>query len=184
MVESTGLAARVAARERVLPGDDLIPEAEVVMDRLVRLDAGAATVWPWLVQLGKGRGGWYLTRRLERLTPRRKRALRAIDSSYQQLEVGDRVADYGPDGWFQARVVDPPHALVWWSERGRDLRLTWALVLDEAGPGASDLHIRLRINRTIGQRAPALVSWGAERFDAFTIRIMVAGLRERLARAA
>lgn len=181
MAEPAGPPARLAARELVLPGDDLIPEAEVVMDRHARLDAPVETVWPWLVQLGKGRGGWYLTRRLERLIPRRHRALRAIDPSYQRLEVGDRVADYGPDGWFQARVVDPPHTLVWWSERGRDLRLTWALVLDEAGPEASDLHIRLRINRAIGRRAPGLVSWGAERFDAFTIRIMVAGLRERLA---
>ena len=91
------------------------------------------------------------------------------------------MADYGRDGWFEAREVDPPHALVWWSERGEDLRLTWALVLDDRDDGGSDLHVRLRINRTPGRRMPPLVAWGAERFDRFTIRIMVAGLRERLA---
>ncbi|MDQ6729925.1 MAG: hypothetical protein M3022_06415 [Actinomycetota bacterium] len=171
-------------RERELPGDELIPGAEVVMDRVAELDAPLAQVWPWLIQLGKGRAGWYLTRRLERLTPRGSRALRRIEPEFQTVAIWERVADYGREGWFEARVVEPPHTLVWWSERGRALSLTWALVLTETGPETSELHIRLRINRAIGRRLPAIVQWSAERFDAVTIRMMVAGLRERLADSA
>ncbi|MGI8506559.1 MAG: hypothetical protein ACR2MK_07075 [Solirubrobacteraceae bacterium] len=173
---------RVAERT-ALPGDELIPDAEVVMDRGASLAASPEQVWPWLLQLGKGRAGWYLSRRLERLVPRRNRALRAIEPSYQQVAVGDRVADYGPDGWFEARIVDAPRALVWWSERGRDLQFTWALVLEPAGPHRCELHARLRINRKIGRRLPTLVQLGADLFDRLTIRMMVAGLRERLADA-
>ena len=110
--------------------------------------------------------------------------MREIEARYQQVVPGDRVADYGRDGWFEAREVNAPQALVWWSERGEDLRLSWALVLDDREDGHSDLHVRLRMNRTLGRRLPPLVSWGAELFDRFTIRIMVAGLRERLADAA
>lgn len=168
-------------RERDLPGDELIPAAEVVMDRVAALEASVERVWPWLIQLGKGRAGWYLPRRLERLTPRSNRALRRIEPEYQTVTVGERVADYGRDGWFQARVVQPPHTLVWWSERGKDLSLTWALVLTPTGTKTSELHIRLRINRALGRRLPAIVRWSAELFDRFTIQIMVAGLRERLA---
>ena len=171
-------------RERELPGDELIPAAEVVMDRVAALDASAERVWPWLIQLGKGRAGWYLTRRLERLTPRAHRALRRIEPEYQTVTVGERVADYGRDGWFEARVVAPPHTLVWWSERGKDLSLTWALVVTATGPQTSELHIRLRINRAIGRRLPTIVQWGAELFDRFTVQIMVTGLRERLADSA
>ncbi len=170
---------RLGEREP-LPGDDLIPDAELVMDRSTSLPKPPAEVWPWLLQLGKGRAGWYLPRSLERFTPRRNRALRTIDPEYQQVKVGDRVADYGRDGWFEASVVDPPHALVWRSKRGNDLHLTWALVLDPAGEGESLLKVRLRINRRSGQRAPALVGWGAELFDRLTVLIMIAGLRERL----
>lgn len=119
---------------RSLPGDDLIPEAGVVMDRRATLNAPLERVWPWLLQLGKGRAGWYLSRRLERVVPRANRALREIDPRFQEVAVGDRVADYGRDGWFEARVVDPPHTLVWWSERGQDLHLTWALVIEASGP--------------------------------------------------
>lgn len=163
-----------------LPGDDVIPDAEVEMNRRASLPAPPEQVWPWLVQLGKGRAGWYLSRRLERLTPRGSRALRVIDPAYQKVSVGDRVDDYGPNGWFEARVVDPPRALVWWSEREHDLSLSWALVLKPSGPDASELFVRLRTNRRIGRRAPALVETGAGLFDRFTISIMIAGLRERL----
>jgi hypothetical protein len=175
---------RPPIRDRALPGDDLIPRAEMVMDRAAALHAPVDQVWPWLIQLGKGRAGWYLTRRLERLTPRGNRALRRIEPEYQTVDVGKRVADYGRDGWFEARVVEPPHTLVWWSERGQDIRLTWALVLAETGAQTSELHIRLRINRAIGRHAPAIVQAGAKLFDRVTVWMMLGGLRERLADAA
>lgn len=175
------ITPRLRGDREPLPGDELIPEAGMVMDRRTELAARPQDVWPWLLQLGKGRAGWYLTRRLERLTP--NRALRLIAPEFQHVAVGDHVADYGPDGWFEARVVDPPHALVWWSERGDDLRLTWALVLEPTAGDRSLLKVRLRINRRIGNHAPALVGWGAEVFDRFTVQIMIAGLKERLADA-
>jgi len=164
-----------------VPGDDLIPDAPLVMDRRVTLPAPPEEVWPWLLQLGKGRAGWYLSRRMERLTPRGNRALRVIDPAFQQVAVGDRVSEYGPDGWFEARIVDPPHALVWWSERRDDLQMTWALLLEPRGSDESEFHVRLRTNRRVGPNAPMLVERGAELFDRFSIRIMIAGLRERLA---
>ena len=45
---------------RPLPGDDLVPHATTVMDRALTLPAPPEAVWPWLVQLGKRRAGWYL----------------------------------------------------------------------------------------------------------------------------
>jgi hypothetical protein len=166
--------------DTALPGDERLPAAPLIMDRQARLPAPPERVWPWLLQLGKGRAGWYLPRSVERLVPRGHRAIRHIDPRYQGVAVGDRVPDYGPDGWFEARTIDPPVALVWWSERGRDLRFSWALVLEPAGTGSSDLLIRLRISRRIGRRAPALMQRAGELMDLVTIKLMLAGLRERL----
>lgn len=170
-----------APERESLPGDELIPDAEAVIDRRVVLAATPEQVWPWLAQLGRGRAGWYLSRRMERFTSRRNRALRVIDPAFQDISVGDRVSDFGSDGWFEARIVDPPHALVWWSERSDELRMTWALLLEPSSSAASKLHVRLRSNRRIGAHAPMLVGRGTELFDRFTIAIMIAGLRERLA---
>jgi hypothetical protein len=69
---------------------------------------------------------------------------------------------------------------VWWSERGRDLRFSWALVLEPVGRTASELLIRLRISRHIGRRAPALSERAGKLADLVTVKRMIAGLRERL----
>ena len=161
------------------PGDELIPDAPLSWDRETTLDRPPADVWPWLLQLGKGRAGWYLPRSAERLIPSRFRALRRIDGAFQGAAVGDRVPDYGPGGWFEARTIDPPHAVVWWTERGRGLQFSWALVLSPTATG-SRLRIRIRINRRLGRRARPLIERGGELIDRVTIGLMTAGLSERL----
>lgn len=40
-----------------LPGDELLPDTELVSTRAIQIDAAPAAVWPWLVQMGSGRGG-------------------------------------------------------------------------------------------------------------------------------
>src|SRR6266700_193576 len=42
-----------------LPGDDLVPDARYVTTRAVTVRAPAAAIWPWLVQMGQGRAGFY-----------------------------------------------------------------------------------------------------------------------------
>lgn len=56
----SSVEATEAERKTRRPGDALVDPADVVMDRAFTLEAPRAAVWPWLVQLGKGRAGWYL----------------------------------------------------------------------------------------------------------------------------
>ena len=46
-------------RKKRLPGDDIIAEAEVQTGHAITIEAPPADVWPWLVQMGCGRGAWY-----------------------------------------------------------------------------------------------------------------------------
>lgn len=85
--------ATVAERASRRPGDDLIAPADVTMNRAFTLDAPPATVWPWLVQLGKARAGWYLPRSIERFLPPRRRAARGILPQWQSLALGDVIPD-------------------------------------------------------------------------------------------
>ena len=71
-------AATPRERAATLPGDELV-ETDVVLDRGFDLDAPPEAVWPWLVQLGRRRAGWYLPARVERLVPARRRALRHLE---------------------------------------------------------------------------------------------------------
>src|SRR4051794_41942528 len=73
------------------------------MDRGFEARGTPEQVWPWLVQLGKGRGGWYFPRLVERFVPRSRRAARTVQPQWQGLEVGDVIPDYGgPQGFFEA----------------------------------------------------------------------------------
>ncbi|MDX6717882.1 MAG: hypothetical protein QOJ63_136 [Solirubrobacteraceae bacterium] len=50
-----------------LPGDELLENATMVSTRARTIDAPASAVWPWLVQMGVGRGGAYTYDWVERL---------------------------------------------------------------------------------------------------------------------
>ncbi len=42
---------------RRLPGDDQIPHPHTQWTRAITVKAKAAAIWPWLIQMGWGRGG-------------------------------------------------------------------------------------------------------------------------------
>jgi uncharacterized protein YndB with AHSA1/START domain len=161
-------------------GDDIVEAADAVMDRAFTLDASPQQVWPWLVQLGKQRAGWYLPRSVERFVPPARRALRSIDPRWQSLDVGDVIPDYGGrHETFEVTRIDPPHTLVYTSYRGR-MRVSWSLTLTTAGLAAerTRLHLRLRLGPV---RRKWLVNTAGELLDAATVAGLAAGLRERVA---
>ena len=53
--------------DMVLPGDGLLRRAHLCSTRAITVDAPPAAVWPWVAQLGQGRGGFYSYDGLENL---------------------------------------------------------------------------------------------------------------------
>jgi hypothetical protein len=174
------VAPRPGETLAALPGDDLLPHADVVMDRAFSLRASPADVWPWLVQLGKGRAGWYLPRSVDRLVPPSRRALRRVDPRWQDLDVGDVVPDYGgKHETFTVAAIDRRRTLLYTSRRGHT-EVTWVLFLtpedDGHGP-RTRVHLRLRLGPVRHVRAAERLG-GA--FDLLTVAGLAAGLRERV----
>jgi hypothetical protein len=179
MFESVAASPEDVARS--LPGDDLVPQPDVVMDRAFDLPAPPDAVWPWFVQLGKKRAGWYLPRSVERLVPPSRRALRRLAPSLQVLRVGSVIPDWGgKHETFQVAVLEPPVALVHTTRRGRTVG-SWAIVLtpyDDQGSPATHVQLRLRLAPVKRKR---LAGTAGDLLDASTIAGLAAGLRERLA---
>jgi hypothetical protein len=74
-----------------LPGDDLVPDPTLMSTRAITIDAPVEAVWPWLVQIGQGRAGFYSYTWLENIfTAQMKNADRVV-REWQQLAVGDHV---------------------------------------------------------------------------------------------
>lgn len=53
------LRATSEEHDRRLPGDELVSDPDLVIMNGISIDAGPADIWPWLVQMGSGRAGWY-----------------------------------------------------------------------------------------------------------------------------
>jgi len=83
-----------------LPGDELIPDPAITVTRGVTVDAPGEAVWPWLVQIGQGRGGMYSYDRLENLIGLDIHSASEIRPEWQHLSVDDRVTLVRP-GWMR-----------------------------------------------------------------------------------
>jgi len=101
--------------ERGVAGDDLVAEADLIETRAIDIDAPPDQVWPWLAQLGYGRGGWYSFAAADRAwTPAGGPPSDSADTileEFQDLAEGDLVPTH-PQGGFVARAVEPNAALV------------------------------------------------------------------------
>ena len=96
--------------QRSLPGDELVPHPRSEFTCAITIQAPAAQVWPWLVQIGCQRAGWYSYDLLDNQgVPSAER----IMAEHQHLEVGDKVL-LTPDGkmGYPVAIIEPGRALV------------------------------------------------------------------------
>ncbi|MBV8263559.1 MAG: hypothetical protein JOY87_07050, partial [Candidatus Eremiobacteraeota bacterium] len=150
---------RIARWERVepLPGDALIADAAGEATDGVTIAAQPEDIWPWLVQMGCGRAGWYSFDLLDNAgVP----SAAAILPELQALHAGDIIpATPAGDAGFEVLLVDPPRALVLGGlydmdggsqRRFTDKRperfwhVTWAFVLEPIDATHTRLHVRAR----------------------------------------
>jgi hypothetical protein len=96
---------------RPLPGDDLVPAAMSSDTRGITIEAPAELVWPWLIQMGYGRGGWYS---IDQLDMRGSSADHIVEE-WQTLAVDDVIPTH-PGGGFAVRVLEPGRALVLYAD--------------------------------------------------------------------
>lgn len=117
-------------RTTVYPGDDLIPDATHSSTMATTLPAPPEAVWPWLVQMGGDRGGWYAWDWLDNAG--RPSADRIVPE-WQALDVGQHLyrAPRGPMNWFTVVVLEPTRSLVL---RGSYGLLTGRSLADRSAP--------------------------------------------------
>jgi hypothetical protein len=124
---------------RSLPGDELVAHPKLQWNHAVTIHARPAEVWPWLVQMGCRRAGWYSYDGLDNGgVPSAER----IVPELQHVEVGDifpmtpKVKDT-----FVVRVVEPERALVIGDAAGG---MSWAFALEPVGENGTRLITRVR----------------------------------------
>jgi hypothetical protein len=143
--------------ELTLPGDELITDAASQVTRAISIDAPAEDVWPWLIQLGADRGGFYSYDWLEDLFGLGIHSAKDIVPEWQGREVGDLVYgdSKGRGGWYVMDVqpnralvlqtADLKHARPASCNGGAPMEFTWAFVLSEETHGTTRLLVRERV---------------------------------------
>jgi hypothetical protein len=96
---------------RAYPGDELVPNPDGGATMATTLPAPPERVWPWLVQMGLGRGGWYSW---DWLDNDGQSSADRIVPQWQSLEVGQHLyrAPKGPTNWWTVVVLEPNRTLV------------------------------------------------------------------------
>jgi hypothetical protein len=143
-----------AADEEVdaaLPGDELLPDTDLVATRGIDIRVPPDQVWPWVAQLGQGRGGFYSYASLENLVGCDIQNADRIVSEWQHPEVGDAFR-LAPEVALEVALVDPGRALVIAGIQPENLLpeapapfdFTWAFVVQDSAGGGSRLLARER----------------------------------------
>jgi len=138
---------------RTMPGDELLRDAGIVATRAVSIDAPPSAVWPWLVQMGSGRGGAYTYDWIENLFGLGMHSAEHVLPEFQAIEVGDSFP-LGPGRPpMHVELLDPERTLVF---RFDDGTWIWSFGLYPAGSGTR-LVSRNRI-ATAGASLPARIT--------------------------
>jgi uncharacterized protein YndB with AHSA1/START domain len=136
--------ASPSERDRRLPGDELLPRAASSFTHAVTVRRPPREVWPWLVQMGAGRAGWYS---YDFIDNGRQPSARRIVPELQRVEMGQIFpAMPGVTAGFTVLRVEPERSLVlgWVPQPGGPPMTTWAFVVEEKEAGSTRLIVRAR----------------------------------------
>jgi hypothetical protein len=140
------------------PGDNLVPSPMYETTRAVTIRASVAKVWPWLIQIGYQRGGFYSYDWLENLAGLEISSTGHVDPEIQRLDVGDSVL-IAPETPLTVARLEPNQLLVLHNtmnpfnaqtvdlgepEPGPYLNWTWAFILRELDKRTTRLVVRVR----------------------------------------
>jgi hypothetical protein len=169
---------------RVMPGDSLVQDPLEVTTRAITIDAWPVHVWPWLAQMGKGRGGLYTYDWLDRVFG----VLDAPSSDtllarFQTIRAGDTIPIGGSPGWPVA--IARPNELLLLDVRQAGAHVTWAFLVEPIAPTRTRLIMRVRARLPNTWRRPLLIAV-LDPAEFLMVRRQLMGIRdraERLARA-
>jgi hypothetical protein len=168
-----GWGATEEERGRPMPGDDLVEAPTFNATRAITIRAQPGDIWPWLVQVGVNRAGWYSYDWLDNLG---RPSARQVIAELQDIKVGD-VMPMSPDGKHGIRVhaLDPPHSMIW----GTPDDTSWTWLLDPQPDGST--RVLSRVRSRYRWLSPSIAfSMLLEFADIWMMRRMLLNLRERV----
>ena len=132
--------------ERALPGDNIVSGLDYQCTHAITIQTSAENIWPWLLQIGQDRGGFYSYNWIENLIGLDIHNINRIVPEWQHLEVGDKV-NLSPSYEMTVSVIEPSRSLVYNMPSDEYMtQATWAFILHPIDSRTTRLIIRMRID--------------------------------------
>jgi hypothetical protein len=159
---------------RAMPGDEVITEPDWLATRAVTIEAPPDEIWPWIVQIGFGRAGWYGIDLIDNLG---RRSAERIIPELQHVAPGDHIP-MSPWTCMQVRAFEPDRWMLWTNQDGTG---TWCWALYPTGERGTRLVTRMRSR--YHWRSPLLIGdLLVDALDIFFMRACLLGIKRRAAR--
>ncbi|MHA2121444.1 MAG: hypothetical protein ACW990_09605 [Promethearchaeota archaeon] len=160
--------------KRYMIGDELLVEPEFNTTRVVEINAPPEKVWPWIVQMGMGRGGFY---NFDMLDNAGKPSADSIIPEYQDLKVGDLIL-----GLLQVQEIKPNTSILWRFLEGAGgwENATWSWGLYETKNHNTRLVSRLRQKYNSDSLLELCMYGFQEIFEIFMMRTSLLGIKHRV----
>jgi hypothetical protein len=142
-----------------LPGDELLPSAAIVQTNAITIQASPQKIYPWIIQLGQQKGGFYSYEKLENLAGCDIHNADRIHAEWQNTVPGDQVlmfpADKGGPPPYLVAAMQPDQVFILGHHpgaalTGRDWNDTWQFILKPVDAQTTRLVIRTRTNNVGG----------------------------------
>jgi hypothetical protein len=162
--------------ERPMPGDEIVRDPTFNATRAITIEARPEEIWPWIMQIGVTRAGWYSYDLLDNLG---RPSARRILPQFQDPKIGD-VIPMSPDGELGPYVKDfeEDRWMLWWD--GKD-GMSWAWALYPVDEAYTRLITRVRM-RYKWLSPSILFDMLVEFADIIMMRKMLLGIKERAER--
>lgn len=98
------------AANRPLPGDELVKHPKSQFTHAIQINAPAKYVWPWIAQMGQGRGGFYSYEALENISGLNIYNADEVLPEYQDPKIGDDIP-FGQGQGFPLVICEPGQAM-------------------------------------------------------------------------
>jgi len=167
---------------RTMPGDDRVASPDEITTRAITIRARPDQIYPWLAQMGRGRGGLYSYDGLDRLFGVLDRpSAQQLLPQFQRLEPGDTIPVGGSAGWPVAIATPGKVLLLDVDERGT--RVTWVFTLEPTASSTTRLVTRVRGRLPWSWAKPILLAV-LDHAEFIMVRQQLLNLRERAERVA
>jgi hypothetical protein len=163
--------------KRVMPGDELQENPDFNATRVVEIKAPPEKIWPWIVQMGYKRAGFYSFDRLDNAgIP----SSDTIMPDYQDIKVGDTISLGGAS--VLVAEMEPYKSMLWifTVRSGPWAGATWSWGLYPVDNERTRLVSRLRMNYTLYGSMDIIMCGLLDAFEVIMMRTSILGIRHRV----